>query len=259
MLAGCNRVPSYVIQPEEMAELMADVRTADAVISVRSQEYVNDASRLALKQAVFERHDVTPEQFDTSMMWYGHNIGRYQQVTERSIEILEERLKVASALAAGQAAMSVSGDSVDVWQQPQMFAFHRNSPSRFITFALYPDQNWQPGDIYTLRAHVVTPPAEARWNITAAYDDGTFETVNSTLITSEANRQGIALYTDSTRRTIRISGFIDVAPDGIRPAILDSIGLTRRRKDPAGGYRRSSQRLIRPAADHVSTDTTARL
>lgn len=38
LVAACNRVPEHVIQPEPMARLMADVRVADAVVSVNSRK-----------------------------------------------------------------------------------------------------------------------------------------------------------------------------------------------------------------------------
>ena len=36
---ACNRVPSHVIQPDDMAEVLADMRMADAVITVHPSQY----------------------------------------------------------------------------------------------------------------------------------------------------------------------------------------------------------------------------
>ena len=126
-LVACNGVPDYVVQPDEMASLMADVRMADAVVSIQIREYADDTAKLALRRAVLQKHGVTEEQFDTSLVWYGHNIGKYQEVTQMSIDILEQRLKDATARAAGEAALSVAGDSVDIWTGPQVFSVNRRS------------------------------------------------------------------------------------------------------------------------------------
>lgn len=244
---ACKRVPEYVIQPEEMATLMADIRTADAVITSRTREYGDPAKKLALKQAVFERNGVTMQQFDTSMIWYGHNIGKYQEVTDRSIEILEERLKEATVRAAGEAAMTVAGDSVDIWNGPSSFTLTRRSPSPFISFSYDTDQNWEPGDIYTFRARFMVQPLEGSWNITAEYDDGAVEIVATSLSSADPRRQEIVLATDSTRKAVRLGGWLRVTPDGMKPVIIDSISLTRRRNDHiTARNRRNYQRMILP-------------
>ena len=246
-LAACKGVPDYVVQPDEMAVLMADVRMADAVVSIQAREYSDDTARLALRRAVFGRHGVTEAQFDTSLVWYGHNIGKYQEVTQMSIDILEQRLKDATARAAGEAALSVAGDSVDIWTGPQVFSVSRRSPSQYVTFVFDTDRNWEPGDIYTLRSRIVSPLGGVRWTMTALYDDGAVESTTYSLNVSEPRRQELMLVTDSTRTAVRISGWIEVTPDGHRPAIIDSIGLTRRRTNAIlARNRRNTQRLFVP-------------
>jgi len=260
VLAACNGVPDYVVQPEEMARLMADVRMADAVVSVQNREYADDTARMALRRAVLARHGVSEEKFDTSLVWYGHNIGLYQEVTNRSIDILEQRLKDAGARAAGEAAMSVAGDSVDIWTGSQLYAVTRRSPSHYVTFSFDADRNWEPGDIYTFRSRIVTPMSEARWNMTAVYDDGAMEMISYTMNLSEPRRQELTLVTDSTRTAVRISGWIELKPDGHRPAVIDSVGLTRRRSNAViARNRRSVQRMIIPENLKVNADTTATL
>ena len=256
---ACHRVPSYVIQPEEMAELMADVRMADAVVSVQNRDFPSEAHKIALKQAVLEKHGVTAEQFDTSLIWYGHNIGRYQEVTDESIEILEARLKEAGAKAAGEAAMSVSGDSVDIWSGPQALVFNHRSPSEFVEFSFSNDRNWERGDVYTFRAHVINPAKAGHWNITAEYDDGAVEMITSNISQTEPKRQEISLYTDSTRTATRISGWMRIQPDAHRPAILDSISLTRRHIVPGTSipYRGQQRKILsKKAIKNDSVDST---
>lgn len=254
--AACNRVPGYVIQPDDMAQLMADVRMADAVVSIQRTDYSTEASKLALKNAVFERHGVTAEQFDTSLMWYGRNIGIYQDVTKKSIEILEQRLKDASILAAGEAAMSVSGDSVDIWDGPRVFPITNRSPSQYVTFVFNSDPNWEPGDVYTLRSRMLTPAQYAQWNLMAVYDDGAIETITSNISLDNPARQELTLITDSTRTATRISGWINIEPMAGRPAIVDSISLMRRRTSPdLARTRKYAQKLIVPKNEESKTDS----
>lgn len=256
---ACSRVPSHVIKPDRMAALMADMRMADAVVASNPDIYSSEAAKLALKEAVLRNNGVSAEKFDTSLVWYGHNIDKYQEVTEASIEILEKRMKEANALASGEAALSVAGDSVDLWSGATVYNFRRESPSQFITFEMDSDANWEKGDIYTLRTHAVTPASAANWSLTMTYDDGTVETTTTTFSTSEAKRQEISLHSDSSRVPVRISGWISIVPDRHRPAILDSMGLTRKRMNPDKYVaRRYDQRRIIPKEIRLREDSIAK-
>ena len=252
-IIACNKVPDDVIQPEEMAALMADVRIAGAVVSVNASDYRGPAAKEALKQEVFRVHGVTEAQYDSSLVWYGHNIGVYQEVTDRCIEILEQRAREAGS-AAASAVMSVAGDSVDVWDAPRLFSFSNNSPTKYITFALDADRNWEPGDVYTWHIRFLLAPETARWQLVAEYDDGAVESQSGTLHISQQGRQEIMLFCDSTREARSISGWLEVTPAGNRPVVVDSVGLIRRRRYiPTSGYR--LQRRIVPRPDYV--DSTA--
>lgn len=255
-LCGCNRVPDGVIQPEPMAQLMADMRVADAVVSVNSSDYRGPATREALRMAVFNRHGVTEAQFDSSLVWYGRNIGKYQEVNDRTIDILEGRLARAGS-AASAAAMSIAGDSVDIWDSSRLFTVTRRSPSQFITFHLSPDRNWEAGDVYTWRARFAIPPASASWSITAEYDDGAVEIVNSTMLASAPGSHDLTLFTDSTRSARAISGWLRIEPDRMRPAIIDSISLIRRRRYTPVNGRPSQRRIIPRPSIHADSTTTS--
>ena len=252
-IIACNKVPDDVIQPEEMAALMADVRIAGAVVSVNASDYRGPAAKEALKQEVFRVHGVTEAQYDSSLVWYGHNIGVYQEVTDRCIEILEQRAREAGS-AAASAVMSVAGDSVDVWDAPRLFSFSNNSPTKYITFALDADRNWEPGDVYTWHIRFLLAPETAHWQLVAEYDDGAVESQSGTLHISQQGRQEIMLFCDSTREARSISGWLEVTPAGNRPVVVDGVGLIRRRRYiPTSGYR--LQRRIVPRPDYV--DSTA--
>lgn len=254
LCAACSRVPDHVIPPEQMARLMADLRTADAVLTYNPQQYRADSSRRALKQAVFDRNGVTQAQFDTSLVWYGHNIGRYQDVTERSIEILQGRLADMSALAASAQVLSVAGDSVDVWPGSHSYVFTQRSPSDYLTFNLEADRNWERGDTYTWYVKFVTVPASARWNITAEYEDGAVETISTVITGSNPSRQMLAFMTDSTRTARSVSGWLHIEPDGHKPVYIDSVSLTRGRLSERVPARHYMQRMVEPRKSKSEPD-----
>lgn len=260
VVCACKNVPSHVIKPDKMASLMADIRMADAVISIQRKDYPSEEERLALKDAVFARHNVSSEQFDTSLIWYGHNMGMYQDITKETLSILEERLKETNRLSADEAAMSVAGDTVDIWDSPTVAVITSRSPSQFIVFGFDEDPNWEQGDVYTLTTHLVTPAKYGQWNLTAFYDDGALETISSNIELDKPGKQELTLITDSTRHAVRLSGWINIEPNEWRPAILDSIGLTRRRTSPElARTRKYSQKQYLPRTDESDTEARQKI
>ena len=241
---ACNLVPDYVIQPDEMAELMADIRLADAVVKINDDDYVNYASKYALRKAVFDRHGITQQQFDTSLVWYGHNLGKYQDITKQSIDILEARMVKVNALVRGS-AMSVAGDSVNIWDAPSSYAFTQRSPSKIISFSYDSDRNWESGDIYTWRVRFIVPPRSAEWVITTEYDDGTVETATNNLSSNDATSQKLSFFMDSTRVATHISGWMRFDVDVNKPSVVDSVGLIRCRKSTPVKPKYDMQRTIK--------------
>lgn len=237
---GCNRVPDYVIQPEDMAQLLADIHTADGVVESNYQQYSSDSARLALKQAVFEHRGVTAEQVDTSMVWYGAHLDRYMKVYDRAEEILNDRLNQSSAVAAAESGISVSGDSVDIWQRSPRFSIDDKSATDFLTFNFKADQNTRSGDQYTWRVKFYNNNQQVNWGIVADYSDGTIEALDAQF--SSDGWQTLNFYTDSTRTMTRVYGYLRLDAKRLTPVYLDSIQLVRKRLTKENYMQRYRQR-----------------
>lgn len=240
VLTACKGVPDHVIAPDDMAALMADIHTAEAAIDMNFRDYASDSSRKVVKQAVLERHNVTQEQMDTSLVWYGAHLTKYMDVYDRAEEILQERIDKNSAVAARLASLSVSGDSVDVWNDSRRYMFTPRSSAHALTFNFQADQNWQPGDTYVWRAKYLSDPGQSQWGIATEYTDGTVE-VNATFFRN-TGWQELAFVTDSTRTAKKIYGYIFTDVDRTRPVIIDSVQMIRKRLNPAEYQRRYRQR-----------------
>lgn len=242
--SGCTRVPSHVISPDDMAELMADIHVGEAVVESNYSHYTSDSSRQALKQAILKRHNVSQDELDTSMVWYGHHLDIYQDVYEHTEQILQDRLDNSAAIIAAQSAMSLSGDSVDIWSQGRRMAFSPSSATNIITFSVKPDRNTQKGDTYTWRGKFFNVYNPVRWGIVATYSDGTTETYITT-----AQNDGwasINFVTDSTLTINAINGYMIVSPKADRGAVyVDSLQLVRNRLNRDTYLQRYRQRAYK--------------
>lgn len=228
LLAACNGVPSRIIQPEEMAQLMADVHMGEAVIDRNSYEFYTDSSRQALKQSVYLKHGVTAAQVDSSLAWYGRNINHFMKVYDRTIEILEGRRANLGALAYGGGGLG-GGDSLDLWTMPSSFSITDRSPSHVLSFNVEADSSSRRGDEYRWSAKVTNPSQDARWTIAAEYADGTMEYFSRNI--AQDGRAEISLVTDTSRVPERIYGSIVAANKPGYVMYVDSVRLVRHRMD----------------------------
>lgn len=227
-LLSCNRVPDNVIQPDEMADLMADIHTAESVVEMNYGTYPNDSARKELKQAILAKHGVTQAELDSSFMWYGAHLDKYMQVYEDVEDILQKRLDHNQALEAAQASMSISGDSVDVWSLPRRYIYSNRLASKYVTFKLEADTNWINGDSYTWRAKFLNNQNSVRWGVVANYVDGTVEVLNEQFTGS--GWQQIIFHTDSTKKAVGVRGYLElIAPTNAASTYIDSVQLVRNR------------------------------
>ncbi len=253
--ASCSKVPSSVIQPEEMAQLMADVHTGEAMAEMNRANYPNDSTKQALKQSIYLRHGVTAQQVDSSFAWYGRNITFYMDVYDRTIEILEHRLIESGNRVAAEAALSIAGDSVDVWAGPRFLRIYDKLPSKTLVFNFSRDPNWERGDMYTWRAKFFNNQQDSRWQLVAEYSDGTMEFLAQT-----AQGDGwkeLTLYTDSLRDATRIYGMLEPLNRPGSMLVLDSVEMVRKRVDPERYNRRYTLRKYTGLLPKVDIDTIA--
>ncbi len=244
-LAACSGRPSGVLSKEDMAQLLADMHTGEAVIESSSRTFSTDSSRQAFLQAIYAKHGVTRQEVDSSLSWYGYNIERYMEVYDRTVEILESRLEkaqdIAGASAEGATEISVNlqGDSVDVWPGMRWRRFASNMPGNQITFSIENDRNWEKGDVYTLRTKLIDNHGPVSFTIAASYGDGTREYISKSL--PGDGWHDLQFVADSARIPQRIYGVISYTPQKNENVFIDSISLMRTRW---GGHYREARAAV---------------
>lgn len=232
LLSACKKVPDYVISENDMAELLADIHEANAVIEINPAAYNNDSLKKELKQSVFIRHNTTQEQFDTSLLWYGHNLDIYTEVYDNVIEILEERQKniQKETLEAGENLIA-TGDSVDIWTKPHCLLFDRFNQGQpiLLTYDFTTGSESKQGDRYTWRLRPLNAKNNTELFIAVDYADGTSEFQTKHALPEMLT--DIVLQTDSNRVAQRIYGYMEYTPQTESAVVFDKITLTRTRLD----------------------------
>lgn len=232
LTSGCKKTPDYVLDREEMAQLMADIHMAEAVIDFNYSDFPSDSTRKLLKQSVYEAHGVTAEQVDTSYVWYGNNIEEYIKVYDRTIEILHQRQ--SDIVSANSAQIAIAGDSVAVWRGPERILVSETMPSRIVTFSVSPDSTWKAGDIYTLHYKPINGQNDVTARVLIDYAGGLTHYVDRSNSMRFPNR--LQIQVDSTETPLRVYGYLVFKPEKNIRFEIDSISLTRQRKDLIPGF-----------------------
>lgn len=243
-VAACNKVPDYVIRPDDMAELLADIHIGESFVESNYQDFPSDSMRMLMKQSVIYHHGYTMEQVDTSFMWYGAHLDTYQEVYDKAIAIIERRISEDNSSRSVKLKMETDVDSANVWTGASRYQLSTLSPSRYIVFDIPVGNERAKGEMYTLRAHFTNLPSLARWIIQATYDDGSLEILQTRF--SGDGKHEMTFCTDSLKNATRIYGSVELDMTNAQgTAIVDSISLIRKPLIPRLYSQRYRQRTIK--------------
>ncbi|MCM1518271.1 MAG: DUF4296 domain-containing protein [Pseudoflavonifractor sp.] len=230
-LGACDNTPDYVIGRDDMVDLLVDIHTGEGVVEINRREFGRDSLVKVLKQSILLKHGVTQQQFDTSMIWYGHHLDEYLEIYDDVIARLEagiEEMNVAGG-SASVMSVSVAGDSVDVWTSLRQSAYSSRTPSQLLTFAIRRDDNMEPGDVYTWRMKLDNVMSAVGWTVAADYTDGETEFISGVANGNGWNR--IVFASDPEREVSRLYGMMRFDPKPQEVYYVDSIELVRTRLD----------------------------
>lgn len=230
-VTACDRRPDYVISQDDMVDLLVDLHKAEGVVELNRTRYATDSMRMVMKQSVLARHGVTRERFDTSMVWYGHNIEKYIELYDDVIARLESEAAAVDADQGGaRVNMAVVGDSADAWPDARMRRFFYGQADNMVRFSLRRDENWEQGDVYTWKFYLSNMRTPLQYAIATQYSDGTAD--YQTGSTSAGGWNNVVLQLDTARTATHVFGYAMLAPGPDEAPYMDSVSLVRTRFSP---------------------------
>lgn len=237
-ISSCSKVPKHVISPDDMAEVLADMYIAETLVENNYRQFIDDSVKMLLKQSILAKHGYTVTDLDTSFVWYGGNLAIYNDVCDETIKIIENKMAERGEQARRELT-AMDGDSINIWDKPAFLIIKNTSPSGYLSYSYDSDSLWQKGDIFTLRAKFNNVSGNPSWTISADYDDGTFETLNSRI---NEGWYELTFYGDSLRNASRIFGAINFdVKHGVM--IVDSLQLIHKKLNAQRYPQRYRQRL----------------
>ncbi len=232
VLAACSHDPDYVIGEKDMVDLLVDVHKAEAVIESNYGDYNSKADKKKLREAVFLKHGITQEQFDTNLVWYGHHIEDYMKIYEQVVERLKAENEEAKKLLAEENSQTMSqpGDSVDVWKQRRAHVFDTRQADNLLTFNIAPDENFRARDYFELRFKVLLLPKLAvKPQVYLAARHTNHDVVYNQLDIDKEGWYSLPLQTDSATALSRLYGYMVLPMQPVQGTLyVDSLMLIRR-------------------------------
>lgn len=234
VLSACGKkIPDDIIQPDAMQDLLYDYHLASTMSS--SLPYTESYQKDAYFDYVFQKHHVTEAEFDSSMVWYTRHAEElatiYRNLQER-LEREEKQMKEQVAKRDNQIDVSMSGDTVDVWQDRTLYWLSTSSLTNKVVFDLKTDTTFKPQDAMELQAdfHFIPSKATSGKAVMALnfyFDNDSVQGL--TRIVTRPGKQRLYLRPDSAFTIQSVSGFIYYSnnehPDA--SLLVDDIRLTR--------------------------------
>lgn len=238
MGVACGKqIPDDIIQPSQMEELLYDYHLALTMGSELS--YSDRYKRESYKNYVFDKHGVTEAEFDSSMVWYTRNskilTDIYKNLQKR-YEIAEEQMRAQLNKRSGQISVSLSGDSVDVWSDRDIYWLTTSPLTNKLMFDLKADTTFHSKDVLVFESEYNflsyeknSAKAVVSINITFKNDS----TLGISKVIDRSGKQQLVLQPDSAYEYKSINGFVYFSnPDSADVSVLlNNIKLVRYREN----------------------------
>ena len=140
-------VPSDLIQPAELEDLLYDYHIAQAM--AETQQDSMNFKRYSYVQAVFEKYGVSEAEFDSTMVWYASHATYLNDIYKK----LQERYSThVSALGASTgendifAHLDAQGDTANIWQERAFRILKPRFMEDRLLFTMTADTTFHKGD-----------------------------------------------------------------------------------------------------------------
>lgn len=161
LLAACQQRPDYVIEEDQMTELLTDVHMAEGLIELQQRHIHDDAEYgQSVIAAVLEKHHISKAQYDTSLVWYSQHLNDLIRIYNHVNENLAERRELWDNLAAQSVGFgqNMSGADVDLWNLPRYLILDEQRLTHRLVLRLSTDTTFWAGDSLKWSLHVPEQP-----------------------------------------------------------------------------------------------------
>ena len=227
-LTSCGKeIPDEIIQPKKMERVLYDYH-----LMLSLSDNSKSTEREANKNYIFQKHDITKADFDSSMVWYTRETKElmtiYENLNKRFKREYEHTTRLLESREDTDSRTFASGDTVDVWIKENLLWFTKAPLNNLQTFEIKADTTFREKDaFYWNMDYCFFAEGEAIMGLNVVYENDSV--IGMTKSVTQSGPQSIYLHTDSTFNIKTLNGFIYVPENqDKKPNILvHHISLTR--------------------------------
>lgn len=235
LFISCGRTrPNDILSPEQMEAFLYDFHIAKAFGD--DEDYTQRYKKEFYTDYAFQKHNLTKEDVDKSLMWYTRHVGELKEIYENISKRFEADKIEMDQLVAWQydiPLVTVAGDSVDIWAWHREYRLTGTPLNNKIIFNLPVDSNFVQKDSIHWSVNYDFGASQSLDSLTyAVMQMALFFTNDSSIIyTNTIKSSGIhsiAVKSDSLWNIKNVQGFIYLPPQPkATRLLLDSISMYR--------------------------------
>lgn len=151
-LVSCvKQIPSDVIEPSKMEDIIYDYNLANVMgDELQFNEYYK---KELYNKYVFEKHNISSAQFDSSMLWYSKHADELKKIYKN----VDSRFSKKSELIASATTnlnvkkhRYISGDTIDIWDKNSLIWLTPSDITNKILFSTKADTSFRANDTYIM-------------------------------------------------------------------------------------------------------------
>ncbi len=151
LLVACQvELPKGVLSERRLERVLYDYHKAQGLADAGVIEGKSgDAQRYALQEAVFRKHNITREQFDSTMNYYCSNLERLNRIykhLDRRLKREAEALGELEQSSSAYTSLSAEGDTANVWGGAHIIVVTNVPGNNVITWRQPCDSTWHSDD-----------------------------------------------------------------------------------------------------------------
>lgn len=236
LLYSCDNTPNDVLSKSKMEDILFDYHLAQSMIYDLSREDQENKSQEYI-DAVFRKHGITQEQFDSSLVWYNRNSKEYHKIYE-NLKIRFDKKNNDLQLQNGNndmmAVFSNGGDTTNIWGAKKLMILRNNNLLNKESFTFKADTSFHKSDCYILmcKASMLLESNNERSEyiaigLSVVYKDGT--SIGRSKQVSRNENVQITVEANDSMDIAKVSGFFyfNGNPNYRSAAIIDDIQLIR--------------------------------
>lgn len=234
-----EELPKGIIPESEMEEILYDFH----LVQTMNMPHAGKETDLdEVMKAFYEKYHITQEDFDTSMSYYSKDLEHLNEMYERISKRFDEETTKAGLQINNEktiATISVSGDTLDVWNKSRICLLTPSRLNHLYTFQIQADSTFHQHDLFhlLLNSHFLIAPTDAMKDsgtppqtgltlgLVVQYEnDSISSSIRSVYSTQKVD---FMLKADSAFNIKMISGFFSLPAKNSVPVLIDGISLLK--------------------------------